>query len=367
MFLYIMDYIGKLGVSMAKAKKFLSVGYGKVGQAIPERSSDLGLDHSPFIVKSDGTYLRQVDGSLVIYDKNPAFWNNEKVIGDVALVFMTIPSFWDGKRAFEVIKGLLARGIPIVTAEKGALANFNRQLKPDLSQIGIGATVGGGTRLLPILREHIGPRTTRIDAIINGTLNYVMDGLASGRTLGQMVSEGRLLGFAEPPKAGEPEPASETAGYLDTLNGELQDITFKQTILWNVVIADYLGTGSILTPRDFQQPSLTEKTIMQLKTEAEVRRHIVSIVKKGHETPEDDIIAGYRKEIDGWVIKGGFRRTDLNPIFKEYLRLPGPFNGAIIAGGPGESDGLYSVARGPGAGPGPTAASMVQDARQLLR
>lgn len=352
---------------MPKVKKFLSVGYGKVGQAVPERCAGLGLAHSDFIIKSDGTYSRQADGSLALYDKDPAFWKNDKVMKDVAMAFITIPSIPDGKRAFESIKGLLSRDIPVVTAEKGGLANFYRELKPHLDRIGISTTVGGGTRMLPVLGEYVGPRTTRIDAIVNGTLNYVMDGLASGRTLGQMVSEGRQLGFAEPAKDGEAAPLSETTSYLETLNGELQDITFKQTILWNVVIADYLGTGVMLQPRDFQQPRLSKKTLMKLKTEAEVRRHIVSIVRKEHETTETDIIASYRKEVDGWVIKGGFRRIDLDPIFKEYLRLPGPFNGAIITGGPGESDGLYSVARGPGAGPGPTAASMVQDARRLLR
>lgn len=349
------------------AEKFLSVGYGKVGQAVPERAEGLGLGHSDFIINSQGTSVKQSDGSLDPYDDNPAFWEDEGVVGNVSLAFVTIPSSSDGERGFEIINGLLERSIPVVTAEKGALANFYRQLAPQLGRLGIGATVGGGTRMIPMLREQVTPRTNQVDAVINGTLNYVMDGLANGRTLGQMVSEGRLLGFAEPLKSGEQQPESETKGYLETLNGELEDVIFKQTILWNIIIAHHLETGTALMPRDFDQPSLTEEDLMRLKAEAEVRRHITSIVREEKETPEDDIIAPYRKVMDGWVIKGGFRRIDLNPIFGKFLQLPGPFNGAIVEGGPGESDGLYLVASGPGAGPGPTAASMVQDARQLLR
>ncbi len=337
---------------------FLSVGYGNVGQAVPERCEDLGLAHASYVIRSGGTYLRNNDQepSLLVSD-NPDFWNDERVVDGVNVAFLATPSSGDGTHALDIIEDLTDQGIFVVTAEKAALANHYANLEPCLNNIGISATVGGGTRMLPWLSERINPRTRQVHAVLNGTLNFIMDGIGSGRTAGTTIDEAVILGYAEPG----------ATDHLEVLNGELVgDIPKKTTIVWNTVLRKAFAEDEVLHHAQIEQPSLNQDSLNQLIAEASARRYIVSFVHESEEIPERDIIAGFRKEVDGgMLIIGGFRRITDNPLFKA-LRLPGPSNGAVITAGPNESDGVYKI-EGPGAGPGPTAAAMVQDARHLLR
>lgn len=341
---------------MPKQGLFLSVGYGNVGQAVPQRCGDLGLKHSPFVIKSGGTYSRGNDGSLTLHDNNPAFWKNPSITNGVRVAFLATPSSGDGTRALEIINGLLEQGIPVVTAEKAALANHYPALESRVCEMGISASVGGGTRMLSWLSDRLDPRTRQVHAIVNGTLNFIMDGIDGGRTAGQTIDEAVALGYAEPG----------ASNHLDVLNGELVgDIPKKTSILWNTVLRGALAGHTVLSHTDLKQPALNQDRLNQLIAEASARRYIISIIKADEEIPEKDIIAGFRKKIDGnLLIIGGFRRVTDNPLFKALV-LPGPSNGVVITAGPNESDGVYQL-EGPGAGPGPTAAAMVQDARRLL-
>lgn len=337
---------------MSQQNAFLSVGYGNVGQAVPERAAELGL-HQSMIVRSDGVYTP--DGSP--YDASEEFWTDTGLIEGVEAAFLAIPSFDDGVVARDIILGLVQRGIPVMTAEKGALANFYAELELYRDKIGDSATVGGGTLMMPALRQQLSVRTRQVHLVPNGTLNFTVDGIASGRTAGQTIDEAVKLGYAEPG----------ASNHLEVMNGELLgDIPKKTSILWNAVFRSVFSEDEVLSHRDIEQPELDQDGLNQLISEAGSRRYILSIVREGDELPEEDTIVGFRKEFDGgWVIMGGFRRINDNPLFQP-LRIAGPGNGAVIANGPDESDGAYVVASGPGAGPGPTAAAMIHDARRIL-
>ncbi|HEX5797401.1 MAG TPA: hypothetical protein VFX86_03340 [Candidatus Saccharimonadales bacterium] len=337
------------------AGQFLSVGYGNVGQAVPERAAELGLEQSPLVVRSDAIYALE-DGSR--FDKGEEFWADPEVIKGVDAAFIAMPSFDDGERARDIIKGLVNNGIAVVTAEKGALANHYAELEPMMENIGISATVGGGTQMMPSLALKLNSRTRQVHAIVNGTLNFVVDGIANGRTAGQTIDEAVKLGYAEPG----------ASNHLEVMNGELVgDIPKKASILWNTVFRPVFAPDQVLSHTDLEQPELNQENLSRLIAEAGSRRYILSIVREDDELPEEDTIVGFREEVDdGWVIMGGFRRITDNPLFQP-LKIAGPGNGAVIANGPDESDGTYVVGSGPGAGPGPTAAAMVQDARQILR
>lgn len=339
--------------------KFLAVGYGNVGRAVPERCEQIGLEPAAYVVKSDGTYKWSKGGSLKLYSEDPEFWNDQAVLEGVSIAFLSIPSFHDGKKAYQIINGLLGKGVPVVTSEKGALANFYPELVKHIDQMGISATVGGGTGMMKYIYNRMNSRTNQIHVILNGTLNFIMNGIAEGGTAGQVIEQAVTLGYAEPG----------ASSHLDVLNGEIVgDIPKKTVILWNTVVRPKLDPSGFLQVSDLSLSGgskMTQKSLDRLIAEASSRRYIVSIVKRSKEIPEDDVIAGFRKELpDDWVIVGGFRKISGNPLFRA-LRLPGPGNGAVIAAGPNESDGVYHTS-GPGAGPGPTAAAMVQDARHLL-
>lgn len=338
--------------------KFLSVGYGNVGRAVPERCAALGLASAEYIIRSDGIYKIKNDNQELV-SKETEFWNDGKIIKDVRIAFLSIPSYEDGRKALQIIKGMLSNGIPVVTSEKGALANFYEELAPQIKDIGISATVGGGTGMMSYLYERVNSRTNQIHVVLNGTLNFIMHGISEGGTAGQVIEQAVTLGFAEPG----------AKSHLDVLNGEIiGDVPKKASILWNTVLRPklapdrFLQASSLLSEKNMK---IGQDELNRLISEAGSRRYIVSIFKNSAEMREDDIIAGFRKQLPaGWVIIGGFRKIDGNPLFKP-LRLPGPGNGTVIAAGPNESDGVYHTS-GPGAGPGPTAAAMAQDARRIL-
>lgn len=339
--------------------EFLSVGYGNVGQAVPERCEDLGLERSPFVIKRDGTYRRQDAVSLELYSQDEAFWEDDRVVGDVEVAFVTIPSGED-QRELEIIEGLQGRGITVVTAAKGAMANHYERLESGVDDTGISATVGGGVRMLPHLLDRLNPRVTQVHVVPNGTVNYIVHGVDGGETPGQMIDQAVTLGYAEPG----------ATDHLDVLNGEVVgDIPKKAAILYNAGIRRALGLERIITPEDIEASPLTLDSFDRLIAEAGDRRYVLSFLRGVHaEKEEQDVIAGFRTgEFDeGWVITGGFRKIGSNPLFKRHLRVPGAWNAILTAEGPDESDGVIPLT-GPGAGPGPTAASMVQDARHLIR
>ncbi len=344
--------------------QFLSIGHRNdqnggvnVGGAVPERATELGLRHSMYVVKSDGVHVMNSRGATSLHDPREDFWNEDTYTDGVRVAFLATPSSGDGTRALEIIEGLRGHDIPTVTAEKAALAHHFPALEPYLGLMGISASVGGGTGMLPWLASKINPRTRQVHSVVNGTINHIVDGIDGGRTAGQVIDEAVTLGYAEPG----------ATNHLEVINGELVgDIPKKASILWNTVLRNIFSPDTVLFPADLAQPALDQDGLNQLIAEAGARRYILSVVRSGEEIPEKDILAPLRREVDGGlVIIGGFRRISDNPLFKA-LRMPGPSNGSVITAGPNESDGVYKL-EGPGAGPGPTAAAMVQDARQLLR
>ncbi|HEX5797900.1 MAG TPA: hypothetical protein VFX79_00965 [Candidatus Saccharimonadales bacterium] len=343
--------------------KFLSIGFGNVGRAIPERAeAELGLKQKKLVIRSGGVYRLKADGAASLVDARPDFWQIPDVMKDVKIAFNTLPSD-QGGRSLEILKQLASRGIPVITAEKGALSQFYRQIKNTglLDFLGSDATVGGRTGMLGWSAGQINSRTTQIHVVINGTLNYILDGISNQRTPGQVIDEAVLLGYAEP-------GATE---HLEVLNGELVgDIPKKAAILANQSLRNTVFlNGSYLLPRQLEQAPLDSGSWHRLIREAKDRRYILSFIRKSQEIPEDDIIAPLRKEIKTnsgvTVVLGGFRRVHDNPLLS-YLNLSGTRNGAVITGGNNESDGIL-VLSGEGAGPGPTATAMVNNARQFLK
>src|SRR4051812_43950755 len=108
---------------MIEAGAYLSIGYrnsqdiANVGGSVPERCEDLGLEHSPYVIKKGGTYLRNQDGLLEPYSDKPDFWNDNEILDGVRVAFVAIPSDQD-QRELDIIEALDDRGISIVTAAK---------------------------------------------------------------------------------------------------------------------------------------------------------------------------------------------------------------------------------------------------------
>jgi homoserine dehydrogenase len=117
-------------------------------------------------------------------------------------VFVELIGGADGV-AFESVKAALARGLPVVTANKAMLAAHGLTLA-NLSEthkapLYYEAAVGGGIPVVKTLRESLSGNTIRrVAGILNGTCNYILSRMETERLSFEMcLSEAQKLGYAE--------------------------------------------------------------------------------------------------------------------------------------------------------------------------
>ena len=105
--------------------------------------------------------------------------------------------------ARELIKRALARGKPVVTANKALLAEHGAELfglaRRKKTDLYFGASVGGGIPIIRALREGlIANRIESIYGILNGTCNYILTRMETAALpFDQALSEAQSQGFAE--------------------------------------------------------------------------------------------------------------------------------------------------------------------------
>jgi homoserine dehydrogenase len=199
------------------------------------------------------------------------------------------------------------------------------------------------------LGEHVNEETEEIHAVVNGTLNYIFDGLSRGRSLGELVDETKRLGYVEP---GAENP-------VEIINKEaMGDVPMKTSILFNScdLVEERMRAIDISVHR------IDESDLDKLIKESAERRYIVSIGRKSNEN--EDFLCGFGYEFEGWYISGGFRLVNDNPLYKKLVPS-GVDNSVLISEGKFGRDWSYVVA-GPGAGAGPTTSSMLKDAERIL-
>lgn len=101
-----------------------------------------------------------------------------------------------------LIKGYLAEGVDVVSANKAEIAEFGSALAEVAQESGArfrySAAVGGGAPMLETV-EHAGERDTikSLVAVLNGTCNFLLDACASDSSLASAIREAQRLGFAE--------------------------------------------------------------------------------------------------------------------------------------------------------------------------
>ena len=164
------------------------------------------------------------------------------------------------------IRAAIQAGKHVVTANKELMAKSGPELLAEAHKRGLDimfeASVGGGIPLIaPFRRDLLANRITSIRAIINGTTNYILTGLARSGAVGQAL---RAQGIEPPAGAGfaealgeaqrlgyaEPDPTNDVEGY---------DAAYKLAIMATLgfrsrVRPDQIDTTGIarLHPRDFQ-------------------------------------------------------------------------------------------------------------------
>jgi len=317
------------------------VGAGRIGSELHKKTELLGWT-TKAVLKDDGIYKD-------MSEKIDKLENHKDHLKDIDVAFLAIPTLDDGKTAFDYIRLLLDRRIPVVTCEKGALSNYFSDLKSSLNRIGYSATVGGGTRMLRYIEDMASSEVEELHVIPNGTLNFIFSEVSRGRSLGEVVEETKRLGYSEP---GANDP-------LEIINKEsTQDVPMKTAILFNICrFSPECTRAKDMNPHKIKEPELD-----RLVKESMNRRYIVSFMRK---KSKEDVIGGFSCQIGDWSISAGFKNINENPRFSQLVSS-GVDNAILIYEGKYGIDGTYRLI-GPGAGSGPTTASMIKDANRLLQ
>jgi homoserine dehydrogenase len=102
--------------------------------------------------------------------------------------------------AFELIVHYLSEGIDVVTANKAVIAEDGPELIRlaglSKAQLRYSAAVGGAAPMLELCERHVG-QTLNMSAVLNGTVNFVLDACSRRATLPEAIAEAKRLGFAE--------------------------------------------------------------------------------------------------------------------------------------------------------------------------
>ena len=103
----------------------------------------------------------------------------------------------------ELLEGFLKAGVSVTSANKQAVAASGDRLRAAAKSSGArltySASVGGGAPIIEALQRAVKDhRIKAISGVLNGTSNFVIDQVESGRTFDAAMDEARRLGFAEP-------------------------------------------------------------------------------------------------------------------------------------------------------------------------
>lgn len=156
----------------------------------------------------------------------------------------------EGGAAAASVRAALARGLPVVTANKALLAAHGNELArvADAAGISIGfeAAVAGGIPIVRTLREALaGNAVSRVYGILNGTCNYILTRMEKeGLDFAQCLAEAQRLGYAEA------DPTFDVEGF---------DTAHKLSILTALAFGTEVDAGAIhiegissITPADIE-------------------------------------------------------------------------------------------------------------------
>jgi homoserine dehydrogenase len=133
----------------------------------------------------------------------PALELVQSVTAD-ALLEATPVDLRTGQPGLELTRAALRRGLPVVLANKGPLALAYQELA-GLSDLGAGATplrfsacVGGAMPTINLGRRDLaGARILRVEAVLNGTTQYILRAMEGGRSYADVLAEAQRRGLTE--------------------------------------------------------------------------------------------------------------------------------------------------------------------------
>jgi len=186
--------------------------------------------------------------------------------GDV-LAEVTGTNLRDAEPGISHIRAGLAQGMHVITANKGpgalAAAELFSLAQQHSVQLRMEATVMAGTPVLSTIREGMaGANVTAIRGILNGTTNYILSAMATGRDYAEALAEAQALGYAEA------DPTADVEGY---------DAVAKTLILAALVFGRPLEPGQV-----FRQgiTTITREQVLQANDNGKRIKLIASLQRQ---------------------------------------------------------------------------------------
>jgi homoserine dehydrogenase len=164
----------------------------------------------------------------------------------------------DAEPGISHIRAALTQGMHVITANKGPAALAAQELfalaQQHQVQWRMESTVMAGTPVISTIREGMaGAKVRAIRGILNGTTNYILSAMASGRDYADVLAEAQAQGYAEA------DPTADIEGYdavAKTLI--LASLVFGHTLKPEQVIRHGITT---ITKQQVQQASNEGKSI----------------------------------------------------------------------------------------------------------
>jgi homoserine dehydrogenase len=152
-----------------------------------------------------------------------------------ALIELSPTDVTSGEPATSHIRAAIARGMHVITANKGPIALYYSELRRLAAEanvyLGIEGTVMSGTPALRLAWSSLaGCEILEARGIVNGTTNYLLTQMESGMSYADALAEAQRLGYAEA------DPTGDVEGH---------DAAAKAVILAQVIMESRMSLGDV--------------------------------------------------------------------------------------------------------------------------
>lgn len=336
------------------------IGFGVVGQSFAELLANkhaylkqrysawltlVGVANARhgFIYRTDGLDLSLLlkfarEGRPLTEYHDVRHWNNavdglKDTVADI-LIEASPTNLRDAEPALSHIRTALSKRMHAVTANKGPGALAASELftlaREHGVQLRMESSVMAGTPVISTIREGMaGAKITSLRGILNGTTNYILSAMASGRDYAEVLADAQAQGYAET------DPTADVEGY---------DAVAKTMILAALVFNHPLRVEQV------ERQGITAITPEQVQAAIDAGMRI-KLIASLHPAPGSDELIASVKPI-------------ALPLLTDPLaRVDGAMNAISI-----QSDTLPEVTIiGPGAGRMETAQGLLADVLACTR
>ena len=250
------------------------IGYGNVGRAFA-RLLEKQRAAYPFRIVAIRTGRHGSAHEARGLSVEPAFHPSEATVGEFldraraeVMIEVTPLEPATGEPAISHIRAAFARGVPVITANKGPIAHAYAALRDEALRAGVlfrfESTCMDGAPVFNMVRQNLpGVEVLGFTGVLNSTSKIVVEAMRQGRTMEEGIQEARRLGIAEA------DASFDIDGW---------DSAAKTAALANVLM------DARLTPMDVDRRGIGRLTPERV-TELAAARKTVCLVSRAKRTP----------------------------------------------------------------------------------